>query len=51
MPELVIHTEDLRRTFGALTALDGLSMEVSAGIVFPRSPVGKPLCQTMCRWR
>ena len=34
MPELVIHTEDLRRTFGALTALDGLSMEVSAGIVF-----------------
>jgi len=34
MPESIIHTEDLCRSFGNITAVDGLSMDVPAGIVF-----------------
>ena len=34
MPESVIHTEHLRRSFGIITAVDDLSMDVPAGIVF-----------------
>jgi ABC-2 type transport system ATP-binding protein len=34
MPESVIHTEHLGRSFGIITAVDDLSMEVPAGIVF-----------------
>jgi ABC-2 type transport system ATP-binding protein len=34
MPESIIHTEHLCRSFGSLTAVDDLSMDVPAGIVF-----------------
>jgi ABC-2 type transport system ATP-binding protein len=34
MSEPVIHTEHLSRTFGGLKAVDDLSLEISAGIVF-----------------
>lgn len=34
MPKSIIHTEDLCCSFGAIKAVDGLSMDVSAGIVF-----------------
>ena len=34
MPESVIHTEHLGRSFGIITAVDDLSMDVPAGIVF-----------------
>jgi ABC-2 type transport system ATP-binding protein len=34
MPESVIHTEHLYRSFGTITAVDDLSMDVPAGIVF-----------------
>jgi ABC-2 type transport system ATP-binding protein len=34
MPESIIHTEDLGRSFGTIKAVDGLSMDVPAGIVF-----------------
>jgi ABC-2 type transport system ATP-binding protein len=34
MPESIIHTEDLCRSFGIIKAVDGLSMDVPAGIVF-----------------
>ncbi len=34
MPESIIHTEHLSRSFGAITAVDDLSLEVPAGIVF-----------------
>ncbi len=34
MPESIIHTEHLCRSFGALTALDDLSIDIPAGIVF-----------------
>lgn len=34
MSESIIHTEHLCRSFGALTAVDDLSMDVPAGIVF-----------------
>lgn len=34
MPESIIHTERLGRSFGAITAVDGLSLDVPAGIVF-----------------
>ncbi len=34
IPEFVIHTENLRRTFGPIAAVDGLSLDVPAGIVF-----------------
>jgi len=34
MPESVIHTEDLCRSFGTIKAVAGLSMDVPAGIVF-----------------
>lgn len=34
MPESIIHTEHLCRSFGTIKAVDDLSMDVSAGIVF-----------------
>ena len=34
MPESIIHTEHLYRTFGSITAIDDLSMDVPPGIVF-----------------
>ncbi len=34
MPESIIHTEQLCRSFGTIKAVDGLSMDVPAGIVF-----------------
>lgn len=34
MPESIIHTEHLCRSFGRIKAVDGLSMDVPAGIVF-----------------
>jgi len=34
MPESIIHTEDLCRSFGTIKAVDGLSMDIPAGIVF-----------------
>lgn len=34
MPESIIHTENLCRSFGTIKAVDGLSMDVPAGIVF-----------------
>lgn len=34
MPESIIHTEHLSRSFGTVTAVDDLSMDVPAGIVF-----------------
>ena len=34
MPESIIHTEQLCRSFGTIKAVDGLSMDVRAGIVF-----------------
>jgi len=34
MPESIIHTIDLGRSFGTIKAVDGLSMDVPAGIVF-----------------
>ena len=34
MPESIIHTEHLSRSFGALTAVADLSMDVPPGIVF-----------------
>jgi ABC-2 type transport system ATP-binding protein len=34
MPESIIHTENLSRSFGTIKAVDGLSMDVPAGIVF-----------------
>ena len=34
MPESIIHTEHLCRSFGTIKAVDGLSMDVPAGIVF-----------------
>ena len=34
MPEPIIHTEHLSRTFGAITAVDDLSMDVPPGIIF-----------------
>jgi ABC-2 type transport system ATP-binding protein len=34
MPEPIIHTEHLCRSFGTITAVDDLSMDVPAGIVF-----------------
>jgi ABC-2 type transport system ATP-binding protein len=34
MPEPIIHTEHLSRSFGAITAVDDLTMEIPAGIVF-----------------
>jgi ABC-2 type transport system ATP-binding protein len=34
MPESIIHTEALCRSFGAITAVDDLSMDVPPGIVF-----------------
>jgi ABC-2 type transport system ATP-binding protein len=34
MPESIIHTEHLCRSFGTITAVDDLSMDVPAGIVF-----------------
>jgi ABC-2 type transport system ATP-binding protein len=34
MPESIIHTEHLCRSFGMITAVDDLSMDVPAGIVF-----------------
>src|SRR5215216_686878 len=34
MSESIIHTEDLSRSFGTIKAVDGLSMDVPAGIVF-----------------
>jgi ABC-2 type transport system ATP-binding protein len=34
MPEPIIHTEHLSRSFGTITAVDDLSMEVPPGIVF-----------------
>lgn len=34
MPESIIHTEYLCRSFGTIKAVDGLSMDVPAGIVF-----------------
>jgi ABC-2 type transport system ATP-binding protein len=34
MPESIIHTQDLCRSFGTIKAVDGLSMDVPAGIVF-----------------
>ncbi len=34
MPESIIHTEHLCRSFGAITAVNDLSMDVPAGIVF-----------------
>jgi ABC-2 type transport system ATP-binding protein len=34
MPESIIHTEYLCRSFGTINAVDGLSMDVPAGIVF-----------------
>ena len=34
MPEPIIHTEHLSRSFGAVKAVDDLSLEVPAGIVF-----------------
>jgi ABC-2 type transport system ATP-binding protein len=34
MRESIIHTENLGRSFGAITAVDDLSMDVPAGIIF-----------------
>jgi ABC-2 type transport system ATP-binding protein len=34
MPESIIHIENLGRSFGTIKAVDGLSMDVPAGIVF-----------------
>src|SRR4029453_18442947 len=34
MPESIIHTEHLCRSFGTITAVDDLSIDVQAGIVF-----------------
>src|SRR5215467_8809248 len=34
MPEPIIHTNHLSRSFGPVTAVDDLSLEVPAGIVF-----------------
>ena len=34
MPASIIHTEHLSRTFGTITAVDGLSIDVPQGIVF-----------------
>jgi ABC-2 type transport system ATP-binding protein len=34
MPETIIHTEHLSRSFGTVTAVDNLTMDVPAGIVF-----------------
>jgi ABC-2 type transport system ATP-binding protein len=34
MPESIIHTEHLCRSFGTIKAVDGLSMDIPAGIVF-----------------
>ena len=34
MSEPIIHTEHLSRSFGAVKAVDDLSLEVPAGIVF-----------------
>ncbi len=34
MPEPIIHTEHLSRSFGTITAIDDLSMDVPSGIVF-----------------
>ncbi len=34
MPESIIHTEHLCRSFGTITAVDDLSMDVPAGIIF-----------------
>ncbi len=34
MPETIIHTEHLCRSFGAITAVDDLSMDVPAGTIF-----------------
>lgn len=34
MPELIIHTEHLSRSFGTVKAVDDLSLDVPAGIVF-----------------
>jgi ABC-2 type transport system ATP-binding protein len=34
MPESIIHTQDLCRSFGTIKAVDDLSMDVPAGIVF-----------------
>jgi len=34
VPESIIHTEHLCRSFGAIKAVDGLSMDVPSGIVF-----------------
>ena len=34
MPEPIIRTEHLSRSFGAVKAVDDLSLEVPAGIVF-----------------
>ncbi len=34
MPEPIIHTEHLSRSFGTVKAVDDLSLEVPAGIVF-----------------
>ena len=34
MPESIIHTEHLGRSFGAITAVDDLSLDVPAGIIF-----------------
>ena len=34
MPESIIHTEHLCRSFGTIKAVDDLSMDVPAGIVF-----------------
>jgi ABC-2 type transport system ATP-binding protein len=34
MPESIIHTEHLCRSFGTITAVDDLTMDVPAGIVF-----------------
>ncbi len=34
MPEAIIHTEHLSRFFGTIKAVDDLSLEVPAGIVF-----------------
>lgn len=34
MPDLAIHTRDLTRDFGALRAVDGLSLDVPTGVIF-----------------
>ncbi len=34
MPKSIIHTENLCRSFGTIKAVDDLSMDVPAGIIF-----------------